>query len=260
MADQQPTSSVADHRWDFFLSHAGEDVSIASNLRKNLDPPARVFLDAVSMGPDDPWPEQLLKALQRSLIFVVIVSKHTASAYYQSEEIVIANRMTAEDPYTRRVVPVYLDVSEVPIGPFGLNAREAICVPDSNDLGELGQKLLDLLQTLKPLEEKKNKLVADQRAALVKIGGETGGRERITGLRDASQLGKPLLNVLLVMFVITFVSLIASLVLDTFAEVRFLMVTALGSVMALLLTGILLVFSMTLRGAMQIAQGNINGG
>ncbi|HSS21938.1 MAG TPA: toll/interleukin-1 receptor domain-containing protein [Pyrinomonadaceae bacterium] len=260
MADQQQTSANAKRDWDFFLSHAGEDLSVASNLRLCLDPPAKVFLDAASLGPEDPWTQQLMSALQRSLIFVVLVSKHSSAAYYQSEEIVIANRMTAEDPYTRRVVPVYLDVTEVPLGPFGLNAREAICVPDSNQLDEVGPKLLSLLQTLKPLEAKKNKLVAEQRAALEKIGGQQGNKERLAGLHETTQLSRPLLNVLQVMLVVTFVAMIASLTLDSLAEVRVPVLAALGSVMALLLGAILYVYSLALKGAMQIAQGNINGG
>jgi hypothetical protein len=257
MPDATPTSDP--NEWDFFLSHAGEDIGIAREIRLKLEPPAKVFLDAVSLGYDEPWPEQLLDALKKSLIFVVIVSEHTAEAYYQSEEMVIANRMTTEDPHTRKVVAVYLNAREVPIGPFGLNARQAFCVPNTQDLNDLGQGLLGLWQNLKPLEARKNELVAGQRAALEKIGSGNA-RERLQGLNEASQLGRPLINVLLVMLVISFVGVIAALVLDTFSEVRMLMVAGLGSVMALLLFALLYVYSLALRGAMQIAQGNINGG
>ena len=85
MTDQPATAQASepDYSWDFFLAHAGSDLSVAENLRQQLEPPAKVFLDAVSVQLGDDWDETLSEAQRSSLISVVIVSPNTKKAYYQ---------------------------------------------------------------------------------------------------------------------------------------------------------------------------------
>jgi hypothetical protein len=155
--------------WDFFLAHAGDDLPVAQNLYLKLDPPAKVFLDAVSMLPGDDWDATLPEAQRSSLISVILVSSSTNQAYYQREEIVAAIDMARQDPRTHRVIPVYLN-KQIPRDnlPYGLKLKHSLYVPESGDLTETGTQLLKTLEVMKHYEEKKTLVVANQRTALEK--------------------------------------------------------------------------------------------
>ncbi len=123
------------YSWDIFLAHAGPDATAAKNLYLNLNPDARVFLDAVCLQLGDDFDLVLTEAQQSSLISVVLVSPNTGRAYYEREEIAAAIQMAREDPHTHRVVPVYLNKKQIPSReiPYGLRLKHSLDLPDSGD-------------------------------------------------------------------------------------------------------------------------------
>ena len=261
MADDvttQPPSRTFD--WDFFLAHAGPDLDIARNLKRELEPPARTFLDDENLVLGDDFDAELAEAQQSSLISVVIVSPNTEQAYYQREEIAAAIQMSREDPHTHRVVPVFFNQAQIGSRqiPYGLRLKHSLRVLDSSDLTEAGKRLLQTLEQMKHYEEKKTDVVAKQRAAIPKV--TSGNASALVGLAEITRFVRPLLKTLLVLFVLVVALLITCLLLPYFAEVRALLATVLGSLCALLLAAMLWLTARSFSYAQQIAQGRINGG
>ncbi len=254
---QEPSSQFA---WDFFLAHAGPDLSIAKNLKRALDPPAKTFLDDENLALGDDFDAKLAEAQQSSLISVVIVSPNTEHAYYQREEIAAAIQMSREDPHTHRVVPVFFNQQQIASRqiPYGLRLKHSVRVPESGDLTEAGKRLLETLSLMKHYEVKKADLVADQRAAISKVTGSDANP--LAGLAEITRFVRPLLKTLLILFVLVVAVLIACLLLPYFADVRALLATVLGCLCALLLASMLWLTARSFSYAQQIAQGRINGG
>lgn len=249
------------HEWEFFLSHAGADLEAARRLKRALDPPHRVFLDADNIRLGDDFDAALSEALRSSLITVVLVSPSTDAAFYQREEVAVAIQMVRDDPHTRRVVPVYLNQSKVPAHvQFGLKLKHGLCVPDPADLTEAQRRLRETLLAMQGFEERKVEVVEGQRAAVVKLTGGGRGADVLAGLGEVTRFVRPLLKTLLGMLVLIVALLVACLVLPQFADVRTLLAAVLGSLCALLLASVLWLTARSLSLAQQIALGHINGG
>ena len=256
----EPEEVNRSYGWDFFLAHAGTDLPIAQDLYGKLAPPAKVFLDAVTMLPGDDWDRELRTAQRGSLISVIIVSAKTDDAYYQREEIAAAVDMARQDPRTHRVVPVYVNAKEIPrdVIPYGLRLKHSLYVTDSGDLTETGTHLLKTLEVMKHYEEKKTEVVATQRIALEKIVSNRSNAEVLSGFNEVTKFVRPLLYT----FIVLLVAMIALLGASMFApaDIRGLMAAVSASLAALLLAGILWLSARSLRFAPQIAHGQINGG
>jgi len=259
MADNAPNPESSKFTWDFFLAHAGPDLAIARNLKRALEPPAKTFLDDENLMLGDDFDLELATAQQSSLISVVIVSPNTEQAYYQREEIAAAIQMSRADPHTHRVVPVFFNPEQMGGQiPYGLRLKHSLRVSDSNDLTEAGKRLLQTWTLMKQYEVKKADVVAEQLAAIPKITG--GNVNALSGIVEVTRFVRPLLKTLLILFVLVVIFLIASLLLPTFADVRALLATVLGSLCALLLASMLWLTARSFNYAQQIAQGRINGG
>jgi hypothetical protein len=247
--------------WDFFLAHAGADLGIAENLKQNLEPPAKVFLDAVNIELGDEWDEKLSEAQRASLISVVIVSPNTKKAYYQREEIAAALQMAREDPNSHRVVPVYLSAKQIPPGeiPYGLRLKHSLYL-ESGDFTTAGERLLKTLQVMKHYEVKKERVVTEQRKAIAQITGEGDKANLLAGFSEITKFVRPLLKTLLALFVLMTVLLVVCLLLPQFEDVRSLLAAVFGGLCALLLASMLWLSARSLKYAQQIAQGQINGG
>jgi hypothetical protein len=258
LAAQQPAKPAYD--WDFFLAHAGDDLSVAQNLYVKLDPPAKVFLDAVSMLPGDDWDVTLSEAQRSSLISVILVSTTTEKAYYQREEIAAAIDMARNDPRTHRVVPVYLNAKQIPGDqiPYGLKLKHSLYVPESGDMTETGQQLLKTLGVMKQYEEKKTQVVTNQRVALEKLVNGRSGTEVLAGFNEVTKFVRPLLYTLIVLLVLMIGVLVISILIPS--DVRGLLAAISGSLAALLLLSILWLSARSLKFAPLIAEGRINGG
>jgi hypothetical protein len=258
MADASPEPENRSYTWDFFLAHAGDDLPVAQDLYVKLNPPARVFLDAITILPGDDWDHELRTAQRASLISVIILSPKTSDAYYQREEIAAAIDMARKDRRSHRVVPLYF--KEVPSDgiPYGLRLKHSLYVPESGDLTAVGTRLLETLEDMKQYEEKKTEVIATQRRALEKIGNNRSNAEVLSGFNEVTKFVRPLLYTLIVLLVV----MIALLGGSMFAppDIRGLMAAVSASLAALLLAAILWLSARSLRYAPQIAHGHINGG
>ena len=261
MSDQTTTAPAATgFDWDFFLAHAGPDLEAARKLRRQLEPPARVFLDDECIALGENWDRVLSEALRSSLIHIIIVSPNTEDAYYQCEEIAVAIQMAREDPHTRRVVPLYLNSRGVPkTVPYGLKTRHGLSVADERDLAAAKERLLRTLSEIRRLEEKKGEVVAVQREAVERIAAGSNA-DLLAGLNEVTRFVRPLLKTLLALLAMAFAGLLASLLLPSLAAERALLATIFGGLCALLLAGALWLTARSLSYAQQIAQGRINGG
>lgn len=267
MADQTDTATehpveppAPEFDWDFFLAHAAPDLEVARTLKRQLEPPAKAFLDDECIPLGESWDRKLAEALRSSLIHVILVSPHSDEAYYQCEEIAVAIQLTREDPHTRRVIPIYLNSKGVPnTVPYGLKTRHGLTLPDSKDLTAAKQRLLQTLQEVRRFERKKVEVVAVQREAVEKIQAG-GSAELLAGLNEVTRFVRPLLQTLLALFVLSVVGLFLCLVLPQFAPQRGLLAAVFGSLCALLLAAVTWLTARSLSYAQQIAQGRINGG
>lgn len=245
--------------WDFFLAHAGDDLSIAEKLKQNLDPPAKVFLDNVNLVLGDDWPQKLSEAQKASLISVVIVSPNTKDAYYQRVEIAAAIQMAREDPSSHRVVPIYTKKIPSREIPYGLELKHSLYL-ESDDFTTAGQRLLKTLQVMKHYEVKRVEVVAEQQKAIAQITGSGDNANLLAGLSKVTKFVGPLLKTLLILFVLMMVLLVFCLLLPYFADMRGLLATVFGGLCTLLLASILGLCAISLKYAQQIAQGRLNGG
>lgn len=182
-------------KYDFFLAHAGADLSAAEQLYQLLFPGARVFLDSKTLLPGDDWDRELSLAQKNSFITVVVVSSKTGEAYYQREEIAAAISMAREDKHSHRVVPIYIDDSAQTSNllPYGLRIKHGLSIHRDGGLEGVADRLKALLlQLLKGAEKagappmpetagKKSEIVAGKKSGemLVRCAACAG-----TGTRD----------------------------------------------------------------------------
>jgi TIR domain-containing protein len=254
-----PQETKPTYEWDFFLAHSSKDTDAAKSLYNKLNPPARVFLDAKSLLLGDPL-NKLPKAQRSSLISIVLVTPNTENAYYEGEEIVAAVQMWRNDPYTHRVIPIYLNERQPPKNPpYGLASLQCLCIPETSDFTEAGARLLETLEAMKKLEVKKDQFVAQTQIAVAKItGNESSKAEVLAGLSEATRFRHSILLTLVGLFVLVLVLLIVSIIL--LPDIKGQLFALFGSFAAALLFFILRIISRSLGDAGQIAQGRINGG
>jgi SpoVK/Ycf46/Vps4 family AAA+-type ATPase len=136
---------VRTYKWDFFLAHAGGDVSTAEKLYELLTP-YQVFLDSRSLLPGDDWDQELSIAQSQAMITIVLVSSNTDNAYYQREEIAAAISMAREDKTKHRVVPVFLDDTSTSANkvPYGLRLKHGLYVSHEGGLAAIAERLREL--------------------------------------------------------------------------------------------------------------------
>ena len=262
MADNPAIALEAprEYRWDFFLSHSGADIEIAKRFKQALEPPAEVFLDKDDIPDGERWSDALPKALQSSFVYVFLLSRTAEGSFYVGAEIDIAVSLLNANRETRRVVPVYLNVNEVPPPdqvPFGLGSIQGFALPDVKDLSTAEQRLREVLAYVKPREEKRAELVTQGREAVSKINGSSGG-ELLVGINEATKLVRPLFYTLLGLLVLVTLAMLACLLL-TVTQLA-LKLIVLGTIWCFLLLFILWLTSSQLSRTARIAQGQINGG
>lgn len=117
-------------QYDFFIAYASPDRKSAQQLCWFLqDERCEVFLDT-QMALGTAWPTELRTALDTSRAIVVLVSSHTATAWYEQEEIASAIRRARREPQGCTVIPVHLEeagqgTGEMPYGTGVLQALQA---------------------------------------------------------------------------------------------------------------------------------------
>jgi hypothetical protein len=147
---------ASDKKFDFFLAHAAKDRARAEELYELLQPKSRVFLDVRTLSDGTEWDRQIPEAQRSSSITVVLVSAHSADAYYQREEVATAVELSRFDRSGHGVVPVYLDgIPTVRDWNFyGLRIRQGIDALRVGGLPRVAEQLLGVLggEELRPPE------------------------------------------------------------------------------------------------------------
>lgn len=151
--------------WEFFIAHAGADISAAEALYELLVRDHTTFLDTRSISPGTDWAKELLQAQRQSLVTVLLVSPNTADAYYQREEISNAIQLSRDQTRLHYVVPVYLDSdpdSEVEI-PYGLRLMQSIRLSQVGGFSGVVKELSKLLIEIRQSSLGSNVVVDDER-------------------------------------------------------------------------------------------------
>lgn len=165
-------------RWDFFISHAGADLSAARKLYDLLKPRARTFLDERCLLPGDDWDVQLATEQRSSAVTVVLVSSRTEAAYYQREEVAAAIALARESPTSHRVVPVYLDSTAEKTVPFGLRLKHGISLPKEKRWNAVVDRLILLMDTIREQEQDEQATSADPASGVgLPVSFELEGRQ-----------------------------------------------------------------------------------
>jgi hypothetical protein len=247
----------ATNNWDFFLAHAGADLAAAEQLYALLRPRAQVFLDECCLLPGDDWDQELAVAQRGSRVTVVLVSERTELAYYEREEIAAAIDLARHNKQAHRVVPVYLDDSPAVQQniPYGLRLKHGLFVTDDDGLNVVAEQLIGLLERLKGVEIRTQKLVDSSRSALAKLT-QSSGKERLAGLKEITGVFRPLLIVLLAILVISMLLIIFCLVSPAIVG-KGIAMSVFGSMGALSMGCLMVVFTKSINVARELAH---NGG
>lgn len=122
----QSVDTQADARYDFFLAHTSADKPQVHKIYELLR--ARgltAFFEEASIVPGDDWALEIQRALQRSRILVVCISrKNSRSLWIESE--IRAFKLSKQDK--AHIVPVFLDgwTKDVPAGLFALQGLDCL--------------------------------------------------------------------------------------------------------------------------------------
>jgi hypothetical protein len=146
-----------EHKWDFFIAHAGNDITIAERLYELLIPASEVFLDSKSLILGDDWDRKLSENQQDSLITIVIITPNTDSAYYQREEIAIAIQMARKDESSHRVIPLFISSYDETKIPYGLRIKNSLYLKSEDELDTAAKRLLETLYKIQPERKKNNR-------------------------------------------------------------------------------------------------------
>jgi TIR domain/FHA domain len=164
-------------QFDFFIAHAGPDVKAARALYRLLSKSHRVFLDAESLMPGDPWDEKLPRAQKQSRVTVVLVSACTDYAYYQREEIAQAIDLSRSEAGRHHVVPIYLSCPPAPPDiPYGLRRLNFLFMAKDNSFQDVVRRLI---KTLRELELRAGP-EADWRQATIAFKSPYEGNSQLT--------------------------------------------------------------------------------
>jgi hypothetical protein len=114
--------------WDFFIAHAGPDIASAKEVTRILEEVhgTRCFVDFRDLAAGAPWQRELKNALSSSDVVVVLISRHTPSAWYQEEEVALAVNLSRAQPEAHHIAPVLLGDTSPQDLPYGLGRLNAV--------------------------------------------------------------------------------------------------------------------------------------
>lgn len=101
-------------QYDFFISFAGADQSVAENLYSYLLRgygrfSNRIFFSPQSIGLGQSWAREFANALKKSRVVVVLLTSASAEAYFQLAEVTAALAVLRSNPSGHRIVPIVFD-------------------------------------------------------------------------------------------------------------------------------------------------------
>ena len=249
--------------WDYFLSYDHSDAEIAVKLKDALPSSEKVFRDKDDIPDGAVWSAELSKALKSSLVYVFLVSQNRDDTHlsYLRIELDFAFSLWRKNQETRRIVPVYLNLDDVPdpdetLAPLG--SLQGFVVPNPNDLSEASSRLRKTLEYVKPREAKRLMHVATggQAASKFSEGRPLAG---IIGATRAS-LVEPFFFTLLGLFALVTLAMIACVVLLSFGFTLLPALALLSLLWIMLVTLILWLIVFSSHNTNQLARGNVKGG
>ncbi|HEX8696960.1 MAG TPA: toll/interleukin-1 receptor domain-containing protein [Longimicrobium sp.] len=145
---------MAEHfEYDVFIAYAHPDSNYAERVYDVLAAiGVRVFLDTRELEAGVKWPDKIAEAQKKSVVTVVLISKHSDSAYFQKEEIQNAIQLTRNQEH--RVIPVYLTGSTpTEVVPLPLMQVQSIFVSREPSLLTVAQKIETALKLSKQRQD-----------------------------------------------------------------------------------------------------------
>lgn len=131
-------TDAPDLEWDVFISYAGPDEAIAAQLHRALDQRGkRAYFHPASSQPGDEWRTMIPGHIERATVTAVLLSEHSAAAWYQDSEITIA--VDTSRTHGSRVVPIRL-AAKAQL-PFGLERAQAIDAWHPTGIAEAADKI-----------------------------------------------------------------------------------------------------------------------
>lgn len=152
------------YKWDFFISHAGGDISIAENLYTFLASQSKPFLDSKELILGDTWDQKIAEAQRQSLITIILVSSKTELAYYQRDEIAVAIQMARNLTQKHRVIPIFVPGYNKDKVPNGLTIIHSLTLSSESDIETAANELLETLRRIRK-KGRKIKKVKDSDAS-----------------------------------------------------------------------------------------------
>ena len=249
------------HKWDFFLAHAGRDAPVAEALYDLLASHARVFLDSRNLLEGDNWDEELASAQRHSLVTVVLVSPSTDQAYYQREEIAAAIDLARKNKDAHRVVPLYWQSqTEAPVNtPYGLRLKHGLFAANADELPRIADRLINLKQKLAARSEQVTTLVQTQQQALTQVTQSHSYKERFEAARAVMEIFPYARTVLVVIILILLLAMVATLLFAVFTRSFDVTIQAalaiLGCLCALAVSCLMMMWNKSVNLARDIIQG-----
>lgn len=251
----------SNHKWDFFLAHAGRDAAVAEALYDLLAPRARVFLDSRNLLEGDNWDEELAAAQRHSLVTVVLVSPSSDQAYYQREEIAAAIDLARQNKDAHRVVPLYWQSQGDARAniPYGLRLKHGLFAADAAALPQVADRLINLKQKLAARSEQVTTLVQTQQQALTQVTQSNSYKERFEAARAVMEIFPYARTVLVAIILILLLAMVATVLFAVFTGSFDVTIQAalaiLGCLCALAVSCLMLMWNKSVNLARDIIQG-----
>lgn len=145
-----PVEAAGDLVFDFFISYPGAARAEARVLYEQLEKRFCTFLDQFRLTAGSRWPADIPKVIDRSRVFVALISSEGDGGFFNTEELILALNLMRRDPGARAIVPVYLRGAAVEPqrAPFGLLQFQALFLELIGYPGVTGQ-LADVLERVR---------------------------------------------------------------------------------------------------------------
>lgn len=139
------TTEASSSQYDVFIAYAGPDIRYATDVfeacvRKGLT----VFLDARSLRGGDRIFHNIVRALERSRLIAVLVSRRTPTAWFVDDEVMLAVKRVRQGE--AKVVPVLIGRASSTYGLMGLQPLKLSILPGKARYDELAMALSSLLE------------------------------------------------------------------------------------------------------------------
>lgn len=249
------------HKWDFFLAHAGHDVAVAESLFDLLSPHARVFLDSRCLLEGDNWDEELALAQRASLVTVVLVTLSTEQAYYQREEIAAAVDLARKNKDGHRVVPIYWKnpADQHTDIPYGLRLKHGIFAAGPDDLPHTAERLIALLGKLVQRNTATATFVQTQQQALWNVT-QGNYKERFEAARAIMEIFPYARTALMIIILVLLLAMVACLLFAVFTRSFDVTIQAalaiLACLCALAVSCLMMMWNKSVNLARDMIQGN----